>query len=64
MKIWMLVTTDKFEFPVVMAKSATELARLCGVDRNSILAQVNRVKLGKRKRSRYVCVEIDEDEED
>lgn len=64
MKIWMLVTRDKYEFPVAMAESAGKLAQILGVDRNSILAQVNRVKRGKRKRSRYVCVEIDEDEED
>ena len=54
--IWMEVTPDEYEFPVRMADSAEELARICGVSYYTIVSSVSRLESGQRSRSRYVRV--------
>ena len=52
-KIYMRVTPDKYEFPVEMADTAKELAKLCGVSQVTVLACLSR-----RFNSVYKCVEV------
>lgn len=52
-KIYMCVTQDKYELPVAVADSVTELAKLCGVPRNTIYGCLSR-----RFNSVYKCVEV------
>lgn len=61
-KLYMLVTYDRYEFPIIIADSAEELARKCGVKRNTIYHMIRRQQKGCK--SQYVCVEIDEEEEE
>lgn len=57
MKTFMCVTLDEYELPVAVAESAVELARICGVKRNTIYTSMQHVKDGSSGKSRYICVE-------
>lgn len=57
--VYMKVTRDKYELPVAVADSATELARILDVNRKSIISAISREKVGKTKWSAYKRVEID-----
>lgn len=64
MIIYMEITRDEYEFPIHIADSASELGKLCGVSRNCILSCVSKSKKGKIGKSRYVKVEVPDDEEE
>ena len=64
MTLWMEVTMDELELPVVIAGSADELARICHTNTNNIYSATSKMRRQKRKRSRFVKVEIDEEESD
>lgn len=59
--IYMLVTNDIYEFPVAMANSVQELARMIGVRPNSISSAMSHAK-SRGQRCKYVKVELDEEE--
>ena len=58
MKIYMKVTRDRFEFPVAIADSAAELARITGANVNTIRSSICHQKQGRNKNSVYREVEI------
>ena len=58
--IWMMVTTDKYEFPIEVAESAGKLAELVGSSRGSIISSVHKLEHGVIKKSRYRRVVDDE----
>ena len=61
-KVYMLVDLAHAELPIAVADSTTELARISGVQRQSILSSIHNAR--KRGcRCRYEVVEIDEDED-
>ncbi len=63
MVIWMEVTKDKYELPVAVADDAYKLAELTGASVNNIRTTASRHKSGKQKHSRFVKVEIMEENE-
>lgn len=61
--IWMMVTMDEYELPVLVADSSGELARMAGTESVTIRsAVVNAKRFGIR--SKWVKVEVDDDETD
>lgn len=56
--IWMLVTEDKYEFPIYICDSPKELAKLCGVTPGTVRAAVCHCEKENRKFSRYRRVEV------
>lgn len=62
MTLWMKVTRDEYEFPLMIADSQKELAIMCGVKRASIARQICKAR-EKGHRCSYVRVEVEEDEE-
>lgn len=55
---------DEYEFPIIIAESAEELAELAGVTISTIRSSICRHKKGIYK-SQYECIEVDdEDSED
>lgn len=60
--VWMEITKDKYELPVIVASTAEELAILCGTTRNNVMSGACKGRKGLYK-SRFVIVEIQEDEE-
>lgn len=59
--IWMEVTKDKYELPVMVADSARELAEVHGVTRGSIESSECQYRKGKLKTCPWRKVEIKED---
>ena len=63
MTLWMEVTTDDLELPLVVAGSATELARKVGKTTNNISSSISKAKT-RGYRSRYVKVEMEDDRDE
>ena len=60
MKLYLKVTDDKYELPVAVADSQSELARLCGVSKATITSSLSHQRHG-RQNSHYKEVEVDDD---
>lgn len=58
-KLYLQVTCDKYELPLVVAESQEELALICGVSRNTIASSLRRQRSGECRRSQFRAVEID-----
>lgn len=61
--LWLRVTPDKYELPVVVADSLSDLARLCCVSPAAICRGVKEVESGLRKFSVWVRVQDPGEEE-
>ena len=62
MTLWLEVTPDEYELPLAVADSVQELARLRGKRAGTIKACVCKREKGKRKRSIYVRVRVDDED--
>lgn len=56
--LYMMVTDDELELPLVVADSAQELADIIGRNVNTIYSGISHEKHGRIKRSIYKKVEI------
>lgn len=56
--LWLLVTEDKYEFPLLICDSLQELAAKTGVKAASIKQSVSRGENGKYKKSKWRRVRI------
>lgn len=56
--VYMLVSEDKYEIPIVVADTVAELAKACRVSESTIRSCARRQKQGMK--SRYVKVDISE----
>lgn len=59
MTLYMMVTRDKYELPMIVTESTKELADFAGVRLNAIHCAISNKKNNGRKFSRFVKVEID-----
>lgn len=64
MTVWMVVTKDKYELPVAIVDTSTELAKMCGVSNRTVISGALRDKSGAVKKSRYRKVVIKDGEEE
>ena len=62
MTVWLEVTQDKYELPVLVALSAGELARRAGVHKSTVSSSASRYNKGMRKRARFLKVEVEDDD--
>lgn len=62
-KLYMKVTTDRFELPLIVCDSAGELAAAVGTDRNVIYSSISHRKKDGRGTS-YRMVEVDIEQEE
>lgn len=44
---WLAVTADRFELPIAVAESASELAAMLGVTKGTVVAMEHRRRSGK-----------------
>lgn len=58
MKLYLLVTQDKLELPLIVADSVKELAVKCGCTENAISVGISYKKNGGK--SRFVKVEVED----
>lgn len=61
MVLWMMVSSDELELPIAVADTATELARMVGVNYNTIYSTISHTKTGQIKKTRYIRVEVDDE---
>ena len=59
MTVWLATTDDKYELPIAVADSSSELARMLGIPVGTIFKRMYRYKQGKAKRALYHKIEID-----
>lgn len=62
--LYMLVTKDKYELPIIVEESPAELARKCGVRTSVVIANARKVELGEVIYGRYRRVLIEDNEEE
>lgn len=62
--VYMKVTKDKFELPIVVADSAYELARLCGVNVSTIMHSVSTQSKRIIKNSQYKRVWVSDSDDE
>ena len=62
--LWMKVTNDKYQLPLVVADTSSQLAELCGVNKEVIFRQINRQKKNPKVKPRYIRVEYMDEEFD
>lgn len=59
MIVWMEVSKDKYELPILIANTGRELAKLSGANYENVVRSANRKP---KKHSRFIKVEIEDDE--
>ena len=62
--IWLIVSKAKYEFPLGVYDTATELAMAVGTSANCVMATVNKFEKGKLKWSKYRRIREEEDDEE
>lgn len=63
MTIWMKVTDDKYELPVMVAESQLELANMLGISPNTIASSMSHNR-ARGVKTPYRRIEIEEGEEE
>lgn len=64
MKVFMMVTQDKYELPVAVAGSSGELAKIIGAKSGDTILSAVRHAKRRNGRSKYVVVDIEEGDDD
>lgn len=62
--LYLLVTKDKYELPIMVEDSPTELARKCGVTTSAIISNAAKAERGGVIQSRWRRVLIEDDTEE
>ena len=62
--VYMAVDLDEYELPYAVADSSKELAEICGTKANTVASAICHVEAGRAKRSRFIRVEIEEDDDE
>lgn len=57
--LWMLVSDDELELPLVVTDTARELADYVGVDKNTIISAISHART-RGHRSRYIKISLKE----
>lgn len=60
----MMVSSDKYELPLIVCDSAAELSRRVGVTEHTIYAQASRVKAGKQKFCHFIKLRVNMEDDD
>lgn len=60
MKLWLEVSQDRYELPLMVCESAEELAVACGTTSVNIRSQISKFKSGVVQTCRYRTVVLNE----
>ena len=63
MKLYMMVTDDKYELPLCVVDSVKELVEFSGKTYMQICSLMSQHKYGKIKKATFLSVEVEEEEE-
>ena len=64
MVVYMEITRDKYELPVVFSDNLTEFSKMVNASKETISSAICHANRVKYKRPRFIKVEIDETEEE
>lgn len=64
MTLWVKLSDPVYQFPEIIADSPRELAKQCGVSISTIYSSWCRYVKGEATFSRYMKIEINEEEDD
>lgn len=62
--VYMKVTPDRYQLPLGVADTVIELAKMCNVSEWTIRASLKKDRKGMLKHTRYVKVELPQEEDD
>lgn len=62
MRIWMRITSDKYQLPEAIADTVEELSELTGVKIGSIRSTASHLVHGRLKHGTFIYVDIDDEE--
>ena len=62
MKLYLEVTPDEYELPLVVTDSPSKFAKICGVCPNTVSSSCSLHQKGIYKRTRFVSVEVDDED--
>lgn len=60
MKLYLSVTSDKYELPLYVAKSPRELAEVYGIKESSVLERIARKETGEKKGYKFLRIDVGE----
>lgn len=63
MRLYMMVSKDKYELPIAVADNVRELAEMTGGSENSIRSFISKYEHGDIKNSRYRKVVVDDEQD-
>lgn len=61
MKLYMAVTADKFELPLAVEVSTTQLSKKTGISKESISFSICKKRSGKNNGIKFIKIEVDDD---
>lgn len=64
MRVYVMVTNDRYELPVYVADSPAEMAEATGCNPKTVYQMVSRYNAGTIKKSRFISVEIEDYEDE
>lgn len=62
MKLYMIVTADEYELPLMVADKAKDLAKYKGISPSTVSTHIKRKYSGKISGIKYIKIEIDNEE--
>lgn len=62
--LWMMVSSDELELPLIVVDSAKELSEITGLSENNIRSTVSHYEHGRHKSSRFHRVRIEEGDDE
>ena len=62
MKLYLGVASDKYELPLVVADTVVELAKITGIDPQTLRNRISKGYSGKITGIKFIKVEVTEDE--
>lgn len=60
MRLYMVVTNDEYELPLIVSENIHDIEWFSGSSESTIRSCINRVEQGKLKRSKFRKVEVEE----
>lgn len=59
MRLYLEITQDKYELPIMVCESAAELARRTGLTENNVYSQISKGRKNNWK-PRFISIEVEE----
>lgn len=58
MRLYLEISQDEYELPIIVCDSASELARRTGLSENNVYSQISKGRKGKYQHPRFISIEV------